>query len=445
MDFRAEYQRRKFWIKDFFKGSHVRNAYSELKRFQNMKLEDVENFRRKKLEKLLNHAQKNTIFYSNLTSYDLSEYPIMNKSQLLESYDDICVPYEKIPGQIGKLHIQSTSGSTGTPFKVPQDYLKRQRRIAELKYFGEIVGFKSHEMLVHLRTWNRWQSKTPKQIKEENIIPFDISKMGDKELSELCSIINENKAICLRGYASSFDILARYMNENNVYCPSVTIVIAGSEALQDDVRAAVKNTIQCEIISQYANEECGIMAQERIPTRPTDNPMYLNHADYIFECLKMDADVPAEYGELGRLVVTDLNNYAFPIIRYDTGDAAIFLPPDEFSKGLPILGKLFGRRLDICYTTDNQPLSPMTIGRILKHYNNIRQWQFIQKGQDEYLLKVILSYVSNEQDLSEVIESLKESLGKDAKIKIEKVEGIPTLQSGKRKPVINEWKKKYMP
>lgn len=39
--------------------------------------------------------------------------------------------------------------------------------------------------------------------------------------------------------------------------------------------------------------------------------------------LKMDSDEPAEDGELGRIVITDLYNYAFPILRYDNGDTAI--------------------------------------------------------------------------------------------------------------------------
>ena len=47
-------------------------------------------------------------------------------------------------------------------------------------------------MLIHLRTWNRWQNKTAAQIKSENIIPFDISDMGEDKLSELCRLISGN-------------------------------------------------------------------------------------------------------------------------------------------------------------------------------------------------------------------------------------------------------------
>lgn len=170
--------------------------------------------------------------------------------------------------------------------------------------------------------------------------------------------------------------------------------------------------------------------------------MYLNNADYIFECLKMDSDESAEYGEMGRLVVTDLHNYAFPIIRYDTGDAAVLTQSDEFSNGFPVLEKLYGRRFDVCYTTTGAPFFPMTIGRVLKHYDKIAQWQFIQKDEKEYLLKVILPAEESLDYLTEAIGNLKETLGENAIINIERVEGIPTLASGKRKPVINEWKTK---
>lgn len=437
----AKTLRERFWANDAQNGSPVGIPYKEIKNFQNLSFEEAQEFRKRKLESLLSFVQTNSKYYSRFSSTILEDYPIMNKALLTEHYDEISIEIDSIPGQLGPLYIQSTSGSTGTPFKIPQDYRKRQRRIAELKYFGEIVGFESHEMLVQLRTWNRWQSKTAKQIKEENIIPFDISKMADENLKNLCEIINDNQAICLRGYASSFDILERYVRDHAIELPSVKIIIAGSEALQDNVRQNVKDTIKCEIISQYANEECGILAQERIPTKATDNPMYFNNAGYIFECLKMEDDKPAEYGEVGRLVVTDLNNYAFPLIRYDTGDAAMLLPPDEFSNGFPVLGKLYGRRLDICYTTTNKPFHPMTIGRILKHYEGIIQWQFIQKGKKEYLLKCILKDPYNEDYLYPAIDYLKDSIGRDAIINIERVDGIPTLASGKRKAVVNEWKK----
>ncbi len=154
------------------------------------------------------------------------------------------------------------------------------------------------------------------------------------------------------------------------------IIISVSETLQDETREKVKKYIGCEIISQYANEECGIIAEELPPTQATDNKMYFNQAGYFFEILHIESDTPVAYGELGRIVMTDLHNYAFPIVRYDTGDLGVLLPPDEKSNGYPVLGKLFGRRLGVCYTTSGEPFNSMLLSRTLKHFDKILQWHF---------------------------------------------------------------------
>ena len=387
----------------------------------------------------MDFAREHSAYYKNIKGYDLKSYPIMNKATLLEHYDEIKVAPAEIPGQQGEVHIQTTSGSTGTPFKIPQDTQKRQRRIAELKYFGKIVGFRTHDKLIHLRTWNRWQQKTAKQIKSENIIPFDIAIMDDASLKRLCELAVSEKAVCLRGYASSLGKVAEYADGKGYQFPHLKIAIAGAEALQDDTRALYKRVMKSEIISQYANEECGIMAQERTPTKDSDNCMYWNYSGYYFEVLKFDSDEPAEYGELGRIVITDLHNYAFPLIRYDNGDTAVLLPPDEYSNGYPVLGKLYGRRFDITYSTTGAAISPLTYGRILKHFDTISQWQFVQEGEKEYKLKVVMR--SDDLNLENIVEQLKEYIGKDATVSIEKVSDIPVLASGKRKPCVNNWKK----
>ncbi len=445
MDLHAKQLREEFWKNDASKGSPIGKPYKEIAFLSESSESEGHELRYSQLHNMLLFAKTNCPFYQmgGANERDLSSFPVMNKLKYIENYDKIKVDESVIPGQVGPVHIQTTSGSTGTPFAVPQGTLKRQRRIAELKYFGKIVGFDTHEMLIHLRTWNKWQNKTPAQIKQENIIPFDISDLGEDRLGELCHLIKENNALCLRGYASSFDLLAKYVRKHPMDFPSLKICIAGSEALCDDTRSKVKEVLHCEIISQYANEECGILAQEEVPTSETDNVMYLNHASYFFELLRMDSDEPAEYGELGRIVITDLHNHAFPIIRYDNGDVGVMSPPNEKSHGYPVLSKLYGRRFDICYTVDNKPFFPMTIGRILKHFDEIVQWQFIQKEQAEYLLKIVMRSNKCAADyLASVIPDLKNTLGASAIIAIEQVDEIPVLASGKRKPVVNEWKQK---
>lgn len=430
--------RTNYWIKDFFKGGHVRSQYMDIMSIQESR-KNAQTEGEQMLSALLQYAVKKTKYYSRFSAEGLENFPVVNKAILQEHYNEILVPEQENPWQReGKYHIQKTSGSTGTPFAIPQDTRKRNRRIAELKYFGKIVGFKSHDRLVQLRIWTRWQSKTRKQSFWENIVPFDISNLNEANLQLLCDTINKTKASCLRGYASSFDILARYVGNHGVRLDSVKIIIAGSETLFDSTRDLVERNIGCHIISQYANEENGILAQER-----TDDPehrFYLNESGYFFEVLKFDSDEPASYGELGRLVITDLFNYAFPVIRYDNGDNCIMELDKETNR--PYISKLLGRRMDLIYNTLGEPIFPMALARTLKNYSEIRQWQFIQKSATGYVLKLASSSGNRMQEAieNEIQAQLKQLLGADSIIDMEYVNEIPVLNSGKRKSVVNLWK-----
>lgn len=439
MSMRAFFLRCLFWANDIVNGSPIGKPYRNIKFIQHHSAIRGTRIREKALHNLLEHAWKNTKYYSRFKGeYNLSCYPIMDKLTLTANYESIVVLSKNIPGQIGDVYIQRTSGSTGVPFAIPQDTNKRNRRIAEIKYFGASVGFKSHEKLIQLRTWNQWQKKSIKQIKKENILPFDIKRMGENDMKELCDLIISEKAVSLRGYASSFDRLSNVAKKYDYRFPSLKIIVSTSEALEDNVRASVKKTLGCDIISQYANEECGILAQERVPTTDTDNKMYFNWAGYYIEVLKIDKDEPAEYGEIGRIVVTDLHNYAFPLIRYDTGDTCILAKPDEFSNGYPVMAKLYGRRFDLTFTTDGIPVYPLAYGRILKNYPEIQIWQFVQTGENEYHLRVKLND-SKKSELKSIKQNILDIIGHSANLHIDKVDEIPVLKSGKRKPVVNEW------
>ncbi|MCI8826666.1 MAG: phenylacetate--CoA ligase family protein [Lachnospiraceae bacterium] len=429
-------KRNLYWANDYIHGKKVRRFYEDLKEI----LSDSSRgyvLQQQHLKDILCHAVENSSFYSTYKSDCLSVFPVVNKTILNENYEAICVPIEKIPEQVGdKIHIQKTSGSTGTPFAIPQDARKRQRRIAELKYFSELVGFKSHEMLGQCRIWTKWQSKSKWQSFKENIIPINISKMDDDTIAMLIRTIKKYKIVALRAYASWYDALVDYLESgkgNPGDIKTVKVCISSSEALNESVREKMKEITGIPIVEAYANEEAGMLAQQKIG----DNNYYLNHSGYVFEFLKLDSDKTAEPGELSRVVITDLFNYAFPLIRYDTGDTAIYQKGNEVSKGWDYISELYGRRLDLIYNTNGQPVHPMNFARILKNLPGITQWQFVQKGEKEYVIKLNITQNNN---VDNTIYEIKTVLGNDAKITVEYVNDIPILASGKRKPVICEWK-----
>jgi len=168
-----------------------------------------------------------------------------------------------------------------------------------------------------------------------------------------------------------------------------------------------------------------------------NNEFHLNTASYVFEILKLGKDEPIEDGELGRIVVTDLYNYGMPIIRYDTGDLGIKKSSSNCSFNTPVFTSVEGRRMDMIFDTKGEIISSFTITNNLWRYPEIVQYQFIQTGEKEY--EFILNLEEEFPREQELIEEFKEYLGLDAIIKVSYVDGIPLLNSGKRKKVINKY------
>lgn len=436
MSFDGFCKRTLYWTNDWLHGKKVRKHYDEIAKVM-ADSETGKKIQSANLKRLLGHTTRYSKFYRKFRGKRLNEFPVVNKSILMENYDSITVPVKYIPEQeTENVHVQKTSGSTGTPFAIYQDSRKRNRRVAELKYFGERAGFKSHERLAQCRIWTQWQSKSKWQSFRENIFPVNVSKMDDETLNELCRTVSENKIVAIRAYASWYDNLLEYFlsGKGNISSlKTVKVMFSTSEALNVVTKEKFMKKWHIPIVECYADEEAGVMAHQFV----NDSIFHLNHASYIFEILKLDEDVPAEYGELGRIVITDLYNYAFPLIRYDTGDTAVLQKGNKKTNGWDYLEKIYGRRLDLIYDTDGNPTHPMSFARILKNISGIRQWQFIQKDEKDYLLRLNVEKELNEDA---VIKEIKDVLGQEANVKTEYVSDIPVLASGKRKSVICEWK-----
>ena len=420
-------RRNLYWLNDFFHGSQVRQQYQDIEYILDDK-EKGERRIRQYLNDLLSHVVTDTDFYKGYDGCSLSVYPVMNKALLLENKAAVMSKcFNK------DYHVQITSGSTGIPFSVVQDIRKRNRVIAELKLFGKRCGYNSHERMAQFRVWQKYK-KSRFESFMQNILCVEISTMTDKEMYEIKKMLIKKRISTILAYATTLNVFVKWLEYNidtddHFY---VKTIITGAEALDDATRSSLEKIFGCSIVERYSNQENGVLGQQM----PGDKKYYLNHGSYVFEILRLDNDHSADFGELGRIVVTDLFNYANPMIRYDTGDVGIMIPGNKASNGWPILSELYGRRIDMIYDTSKRPVSPHIIAINLRICNNIRQFQFIQTGLSEYILKINGSPAEN--ILAMCLDMQRDFIGHDAVINVEYVDEIPVLASGKRKSVIQE-------
>ena len=261
---------------------------------------------------------------------------------------------------------------------------------------------------------------------------MDICNLNEKNLTEYYHVMVEKKCTALMAYPSTLETAVDFWSAHFTNNSCISTIISTSEALTDEVKDKLRAFFgdNVGVYARYSNTENGILGQEI----GKSGLYHLNWASYYFEILKLESDEPAEDGELGRIVVTDLFNKAFPMIRYDTGDVAKM--HRESRDKLPVLTELYGRRMDLIYDTKGEVVSPFLLCRTMRLSKGIEQWQFIQETATEYTLRITAN-TDVKPSCEKEVESFKRTLGADAVIRIEYVENIPVMNSLKRKLIVS--------
>lgn len=426
-----------FWTVDFIRGKKVTEHYNQIKLIMEAKDSSKANqLIDNNLENLLKYAVTHTDFYSSHQNFkSLEDFPIINKNIIRADYNKFIS--KKYSSET--LFKVTTSGSTGTPFKAYQDAIKRARHIADNIYFNEKAELDLGERLYYFRVWNKINKKDRLKKFMQNIIECDAGTFTKDAIGKLLNQMkNDNSKKSMLAYSSTYEALVTKIKEYELSTEGISMssIITMSETLPDQTKVNLGKMFNCPVISRYSNMENGFLAQQCISE---NNEYHLNTASFKIELLKFDENSRVANGEMGRIVVTDLFNYGMPIIRYDTGDIAIMEDNGKCDWQGTIFSKVLGRKVDFIYSTNDEIISPHVITNTMWKYPDINQFQFIQKSQFNFILKLNSSVL--EPMIEKDIEiNFKSYLGENANINFEYVEEIPVLNSGKRKKIVNEYK-----
>lgn len=425
-----------FWFLDLLKGRQLSREIQEIQQcIEHPSSKESLQLRRTNLAQLIAHASKTTPYYREFNEQStLEEFPVIKKTTIQKNFDLFQSSLFKDKDN----YEVATSGSTGVPFFLFQDQGKRLRNRADVIFFLNQAGYKVGNRLYELEVWRNHNLRSKWRNRLQNSVQFDISRLTEARILEFLHLLktDKQKDKILLGFASAFEQMAQYLDKNKIYLNNLDIkaVIANSEYLNPYTKATLGRHLNTKVLSRYSSEEIGIIAQQ---TLASANHFVLNQASYIVELLNFDNDKPVEPGEFGRIVVTDLFNYAMPIIRYDTGDIA---KKGVNNDGTMQLDAIEGRKMDLIYDTNGNIVSSFVVyTKFHKYYQLLKQYQFIQQGALEYEVKLNIQGKDFEFE-TELIEDIKSDFGQNAAVTITYVDEIPALASGKRRKVVNNYK-----
>lgn len=399
--------------------------------------DEIESLNWKRTRELLDYAFSKVPYYKNRFNQiglhpedirnpeDFKNVPLLTREDLREHVDEM-VSVEAKPSD---LRVSTTGGSTGKPVKVFHE--KRVVRLAmgwrmmswwglnpcvdmESIYRDVSTSWKSR--FINMAMW--WPSKR---------LLLNAVNLDDENMGEFIREFNRLKPELLHGYVGATAHLAEYILANNLSVAPPKAVWVTSAPLTTVQEHQIAKAFNAPVYDQYGSTEMYWLAAEC----PAKQGLHMFADTRRFEFLG-DDDNPVKDGELGRIAVTDLENRAFPIIRYLNGDLGRTLK-GECSCGvkLPLMDKVRGRTSDIIRLPGGKSISGDYMTTIFDNFPEaVRQFQIHQLADYSIEIKIVpnIGFGNLDAILKKVEETLSKDVERTVPVKIIRVENIP--QSG---------------
>jgi phenylacetate-CoA ligase len=390
---------------------------------------------RTRIDSLLRHATSNIPYYKSLGIPEtadplerLSTFPLLTKPILRERTEDLlCLPRER-------LIRNSSSGSSGFQSVVywtrEQQSAVRATQLLWLHWAGYRFG---DPILQTGITPKRGLVKGAKDRLTGTYYLQAFSHSRDDARNALVWASRQKDPV-LVGYASSFYVLAGFAKELGMEVRFKTALSWGDK-LFPHYRKAVREAFGCDVFETYGSAEGLMMAAQK-----DLDQLYIMTPNVHLE-ITDEAGRPVPDGQMGHVVVTDLNARAMPLIRYRIGDLAIKLPqaerPRHTSMSLPLLRKVVGRETDIVKTPGGRQLVVHAFTGIFEHHPEISQFCVIQEERTGIRIQYIEGPGFRESLLLSIGDRIREAVSEPFEISFEKVESIPATPSGKPQLIVS--------
>jgi len=155
------------------------------------------------------------------------------------------------------------------------------------------------------------------------------------------------------------------------------------ESVDANLRDACRTQLGAELFDTYSAEEVGVIALQC----PSSRRYHSMDDALIVEILDKN-DLPVRVGEIGRVVVTPLFNFATPLLRYDIGDLAERGASCSCGRSFGVINRIIGRIRNIFRTRDGRTFWPSFGTKRFSSHVRVIQHQFRQVSFDE--LEVVL-------------------------------------------------------
>ena len=429
---------------DVLTGQTVSKYLHFLMQSQYWSRQQIDDFQNERLRLLIAHAYANVPFYreqmDNLglkpadiqTKTDLKNLPILTKAQIKKEGISRFTAKNIPSKQIMKA---ASSGSTGEPLH----YL-RTKEAYSVNTAAKLLGWYNAGWRLGDRYIKLSQNPRKNPVKRlqdyvTNNLYLSTNPLIDANFERILQQIEVYKPKVIRCYPDPLLFLARYRQKHPEFTYSPLAIMTTGNTLFPETRQEIESAFGCKIYDSYNCE--GNACVFECPT----HSCYHSTEEYgISEVIDEQGNL-IEKG-IGRLISTDLWNFAHPFVRYDTQDfVEIDNTPCECGrKHLKIL-RILGR--------DNEILE-MPSGRKFIVHNftgffqtdipemkkSIDQFQVVKKQDNSVVFRLVVNGNYDKDVENYLISFWEKEL--DIPVTVELLKEIPIMRNNKRRFIVNE-------
>ena len=235
----------------------------------------------------------------------------------------------------------------------------------------------------------------------------------------------------LTGYAVSYFLLARMIQEQRLSVPPLAAVITTSEKVTPGMREVMQDAYRCRVFEEYSTVENALFASECDAGR-----LHVSPDAGVVEILRADGS-RCDVGEAGEVVATCLVRTSQPFIRYRLGDLARWSAGDcPCGRAMPVLEEVIGRIEDVVVGPDGRQM--VRFHGIFVDQPNVREGQIVQEALNRIRVRVVPAGGFGPADEAEIVRRVTQRLGAAVDVLVEKVPEIPRTEGGKFRAVVSE-------
>jgi phenylacetate-CoA ligase len=221
--------------------------------------------------------------------------------------------------------------------------------------------------------------------------------------------------------------LARYCLERGVAPVGLKQVRTMGEMVDDSLHELCRRAWNVPVIDMYSCQEAGYLALQC-----PDYPHYHVQSENVLLEVVDVAGKPCQPGEVGRVLITSLNNYATPLIRYEIGDYAEVGKPCPCGRGLPVLTRIMGRYRNLLTLPDGSLRWPrLGYESRLQEIAPIELMQMIQHNTDEIDVRLVMPRPLTEGEREKLATFIHTNLGHPFRLNFSYTNSIRNSVNGK--------------